>query len=75
MQTLSSTLFIGAAISAQAFSPSPPTRFHTHHSTGISLHHWNTKLHLSMPDDDYPSDYDLEDLESNGKSVSVDMGE
>jgi len=26
-----------------------------------------------MPDDDYPSDYDPEDLESVEKKVSVDM--
>ena len=28
-----------------------------------------------MPDDDYPSDYDADDLESTEKSVAVDMDE
>ena len=38
----------------------------------ISANIRNSML-FSMPDDDYPSDYDPEDLESVEKKVSVDM--
>jgi len=38
----------------------------------VSANIRNSKLY-SMPDDDYPSDYDPEDLESVEKKVSVDM--
>lgn len=39
-----------------------------HHS------HVQTRI-FSMPDDDYPSDYDADDLQSTTKTVSVDEDE
>ena len=72
MQQIISFALVGLvihALTAHSFTHSP-------HNNNVRLatpgNIINSKLH-SMPDDDYPSDYDPEDLESVEKKVSVDM--
>lgn len=75
-QFASSLLCILAAGDVASFSPS--TTFTTRPTISTdaayaSSKHYNTNL-FSMPDDPYPSDYDVEDL-STEKKVSVDIDE
>ena len=75
MQQLISFVLVGLAINAltvHSFTPSVynDMRLTTHQK--ISFNAMNSKLY-SMPDDDYPSDYDPEDIQSVEKKVSVDM--
>lgn len=76
MQQIISFVLVGLAtkaLTAHSFSPSLYNNNVRFASNQIVLGNIiNSKLH-SMPDDDYPSDYDPEDLESVEKKVSVDM--
>ena len=77
MQQIISFALVGLvinALTAHSFTPSPHNnnmRLATHQII-VSANIRNSNLY-SMPDDDYPSDYDPEDLESVEKKVSVDM--
>jgi len=76
MQQLASATLLGFAISgggvhiAHSFSPafSSPV-------ISIGQTQQQTSPLFSMPDDDYPSDYDMDDLEPTEKTVAVDMDE
>mmetsp|Transcript_2729 Transcript_2729/g.5873 ORF Transcript_2729/g.5873 Transcript_2729/m.5873 type:complete len:304 (+) Transcript_2729:223-1134(+) len=65
-----------ATHSIQTKSFSPSLSLPTNHLTTRYEVTKSTRRFLSMPDDDYPSDYDADDLESSkAKTVSVDMDE
>ena len=75
MQQIISLVLVGLAVNAltaHSFTPSLYINMRLATQYPISANIRNSKL-FSMPDDDYPSDYDPEDLESVEKKVSVDM--
>eukprot|EP00584_Thalassiosira_punctigera_P010596 CAMPEP_0172534474 /NCGR_PEP_ID=MMETSP1067-20121228/6827_1 /TAXON_ID=265564 ORGANISM="Thalassiosira punctigera, Strain Tpunct2005C2" /NCGR_SAMPLE_ID=MMETSP1067 /ASSEMBLY_ACC=CAM_ASM_000444 /LENGTH=303 /DNA_ID=CAMNT_0013319273 /DNA_START=72 /DNA_END=983 /DNA_ORIENTATION=- len=77
MQQFACALLFGLAIRggdvrvAHSFSPASSPR----RTVSTRQTQQQTSRLLSMPDDDYPSDYDADDLESTEKTVSVDTDE
>ena len=72
MQQIISFVLVGLAINALTAHSFTPSLHNFASNQIVSGNIINSKLH-SMQDDDYPSDYDPEDLESVEKKVSVDM--
>ena len=78
MQQIISFVLVGLAINALTVHSFTPSHASSHNDMRLTTNHIvsanirNSKLY-SMPDDDYPSDYDPEDIQSVEKKVSVDM--